>query len=101
MRAIPLGDAVRIIAQGDASGRRLTAIARPPASGKSTAAEALAAILNRVEPRSAAVVPMDGFHYDDRVLIARGLRAKEGRPPCAGARHAVQADQSRRRDSGF
>jgi pantothenate kinase len=27
------------------------------------------------------VVPMDGFHYDDAVLDARGLRARKGSPP--------------------
>jgi len=29
---------------------------------------------------SAAVVPMDGFHYDDIVLDQRGLRARKGAP---------------------
>lgn len=57
--------------------RIIVAIAGAPASGKST----LAAKLERVLPQgSAAVVPMDGFHFDDAVLIARGQRQRKGAP---------------------
>lgn len=57
--------------------RIIVAIAGAPASGKST----LAAKLERVLPEgSAAVVPMDGFHFDDAVLIARGQRQRKGAP---------------------
>jgi pantothenate kinase len=57
--------------------RFVVAIAGPPAAGKST----LAATLQQVLPEgSAVVVPMDGFHFDDRVLEARGLRARKGAP---------------------
>ena len=56
-------------------GRRLVAIAGAPGSGKSTLAEALSEKLP-----NAAVVPMDGFHYDDAVLEARGHRARKGAP---------------------
>jgi fructokinase len=55
------------------------AIAGPPGAGKSTLAEALVAHLNRAAP-VAALVPMDGFHLDNRVLDARGLRARKGAP---------------------
>src|SRR5690606_7972087 len=49
------------------------------ASGKSTLAERLAAeLIARGE--SAAIVPMDGFHYDDVVLRARGLSHRKGAP---------------------
>ena len=61
------------------SGRQLVAIAGPPASGKSTLAETLAAALTEAG-RSAVVVPMDGFHLDNRILDARGLRARKGAP---------------------
>ena len=55
--------------------RVLVAIAGPPGSGKSTLAAALADALP-----GAALVPMDGFHLDNRLLDARGLRARKGSP---------------------
>jgi pantothenate kinase len=55
--------------------RRLIAVAGPPASGKSTLAAELACALPR-----ACVVPMDGFHLDNRVLTARGLLSRKGAP---------------------
>lgn len=57
--------------------RFIVAIAGPPASGKSTRAEALAELFPE---GAAAVIPMDGFHYDDRVLDQLGLRARKGAP---------------------
>ena len=60
--------------------RHVTALAGPPGAGKSTAAEALAAALNAEAPGSAAVLPMDGYHYDDMVLNARGWRPRKGAP---------------------
>jgi pantothenate kinase len=57
--------------------RAIIAIAGPPGAGKSTIAEELAGLL---PSGSAANVPMDGFHYDDAVLEAKGLRARKGAP---------------------
>ena len=57
--------------------RFVVAIAGPPGSGKSTLAERLHEILP--EDKS-AVVPMDGFHFDDIVLSRRGLRSRKGAP---------------------
>ncbi|WP_371155076.1 AAA family ATPase [Jannaschia sp. 2305UL9-9] len=54
--------------------RVVVALAGPPASGKSTLAETLAA------RTGGAVLPMDGFHLDDRVLTPRGLRPRKGAP---------------------
>jgi pantothenate kinase len=65
-------------AQGPA--RRLVAIAGPPGAGKSTLAETLCAQLNQYEPAFARILAMDGFHFDDRVLEARRLRARKGAP---------------------
>lgn len=62
------------------AGRHLVALAGPPASGKSTLAEALADQLNQTHPKRAAIIPMDGFHYDDAVLEARGDRPRKGAP---------------------
>jgi len=60
--------------------RTLTALAGPPGAGKSTVAEALADRLNADEPGIAAVLPMDGYHFDDALLIERGLRPRKGAP---------------------
>lgn len=69
-------------------GRFIAALAGPPGSGKSTLAEAVVAALGP----TARVVPMDGFHYDDAILIARGQRARKGAPETfdvAGYRHLL------------
>lgn len=71
-----LADLIRQRAEDSGSGRFITALAGPPGAGKSTLAAALVAALGS----GARAVPMDGFHYDDGVLIARGLRARKGAP---------------------
>ncbi len=60
--------------------RCLIAVAGPPGAGKSTLADALVERLNRRDPAAASVIPMDGYHYDDRVLSERGMRARKGAP---------------------
>jgi pantothenate kinase len=60
--------------------RRILAIAGAPGSGKSTLAEALVGLLEARSPGSAALLPMDGFHYDDLHLVPAGLRARKGAP---------------------
>jgi pantothenate kinase len=57
----------------------MVAIAGPPGSGKSTLAELLQNAI-AAGGDTAAVVPMDGFHFDDIVLEARGQRARKGAP---------------------
>ena len=69
----------RIVNQGDER-RCIVAIAGPPGSGKSTFAEKLEAGLNARSPGSAAILPMDGYHFDDMVLVPRGLRPRKGAP---------------------
>lgn len=69
-----LADLIRQRANGQ--GRFLIALAGPPGAGKSTLAQALVTALGS----GARAVPMDGFHYDDAVLTARGLRARKGAP---------------------
>lgn len=61
-------------------GRVVAAIAGAPGSGKSTVAEKLVAALNRRQPDMAAVLPMDGFHFDDLHLVPAGLRPRKGAP---------------------
>lgn len=60
---------------GLAPGRRLVAVVGAPGSGKSTLAARLVAALP-----GAALVPMDGFHLDNRLLDRDGLRARKGAP---------------------
>lgn len=59
--------------------RFLIAIAGPPGAGKSTMAEGLAEAL-KARGESAEVLPMDGFHMDNAILIERGLLARKGIP---------------------
>jgi pantothenate kinase len=74
MTPAALADEIRRRATGQ--GRFITALAGPPGAGKSTLAEHLVAALGP----GARVVPMDGFHYDDMVLTARGHRDRKGAP---------------------
>jgi pantothenate kinase len=60
-------------------GRRvMIAIAGAPGSGKSTIAEQVVKQLNEDGSLSAALFPMDGYHYDDAVLEAMGRRPFKG-----------------------
>lgn len=59
--------------------RLIVALAGAPASGKSTLAAELMRRL-RLQKCAAEVVPMDGFHLDNAVLDARGLRGRKGAP---------------------
>lgn len=64
-----------------ASGQRvIAAIAGAPGSGKSTLADKLVGKLNARSPGQAAVLPMDGYHYDDLYLVPAGLRPRKGAP---------------------
>ena len=86
MTPAQLAATIRVKAQ--VQGRFLTALAGPPGAGKSTLAAELVAALGQ----GAKAVPMDGFHYDDAVLIARGARARKGAPDTfdvAGFRHLL------------
>jgi pantothenate kinase len=81
-----LAATIRAKAQGQ--GRFVIALAGPPGAGKSTLAAELVVALGQ----GAKAVPMDGFHYDDAVLIARGTRARKGAPDTfdvAGFRHLL------------
>ena len=56
--------------------RIMIAIAGPPGAGKSTLADAVVAALGPL----AVLMPMDGFHLDNRILEARGLVHRKGAP---------------------
>jgi pantothenate kinase len=72
----------RIQDQAARHGRSLIAIAGPPAAGKSTLAAAVVDALNasRTGPPTAALLPMDGFHYDNGLLSVWGLLERKGAP---------------------
>ena len=71
-----------------AEGRFIVALVGPPGAGKSTLAEAVVQELGQ----GARAVPMDGFHFDDAILVARGQRSRKGAPETfdvAGYRHLL------------
>ena len=69
-----------IIRRARGKERLIVALVGPPGAGKSTLADGLAEKLNAGTDASAMVVPMDGFHFDNAVLEARGLRSRKGAP---------------------
>ena len=63
--------------------RTIIGIAGPPASGKSTLAESVVQRLNEDNRSSfpaATLLPMDGYHLENRLLESRGLLARKGAP---------------------
>ena len=87
MTPVMLAEEIRRRA-ADIKGRFIAALAGPPGAGKSTLAEAVVEVLGA----DARVVPMDGFHFDDAILNARGQRARKGAPETfdvAGYRHLL------------
>lgn len=75
----PDGLARLLLTHGEGFARFIVGVAGPPSSGKSTlAAKVCEALVKAGE--TAAVVPMDGFHFDDAVLNARGHRPRKGAP---------------------
>jgi len=71
--------------EGPGTPRRLVALAGPPGAGKSTLSAELARLTG------ALVVPMDGFHLDNRILEARGLLPCKGAPESFDAAGVVAA----------
>jgi len=67
------------IARAGESQRFVIALAGPPGVGKSTLSGALVNEFNR-RGEGAAIVPMDGFHFDNAVLEARGHLSRKGAP---------------------
>jgi len=75
-----LDEIKNVITQGLRENKRcVVAIAGPPGSGKSTLAEHLNNSLNQ-DGHISCVMPMDGFHLNNNVLIERGLLPRKGAP---------------------
>ncbi len=92
-KQLDLASILQVVRQRGQSARSLTAIAGAPGAGKSTLAEAVVAKLNEEASDSAAVLPMDGYHFDDKILVPRGLRPRKGAPDTfdvAGFYHMLQ-----------
>lgn len=77
MDADALADHIAKLAGGQA--RFFVAIAGPPGAGKSTLAHMLCDILNQKSLR-VKVVPMDGFHLENSILVQHGLLERKGAP---------------------
>lgn len=71
----------RVNGQQTENPRILVAMAGPPGAGKSTSAGILIEKLNTISEYKAAILPMDGYHYDDTILNDRNLIARKGSPP--------------------
>lgn len=81
--------------------RLIIAIAGPPAAGKSTVSEKLNEALNAAREGLSAILPMDGFHYDDLWLVPAGLRARKGAPhtfDVGGFAHMLKRLRAREED---
>ena len=96
------GLAALVAERAQGGGRVIAALAGAPGSGKSTVAERLCDALNARAPGTAAVLPMDGYHYDDLHLVPAGLRPRKGAPETfdvGGLYHTLK--RLRARDEAF
>ena len=77
------------------AGKRLiVAVAGAPGSGKSTLSDALLAELNSSRADRAALMAMDGYHFDNDILRARNLMPRKGAPETFNA-EGMAADLDR------
>ncbi|GAA5171474.1 MULTISPECIES: nucleoside triphosphate hydrolase [Halomonadaceae] len=84
----------RLLAAADQQRQRfIVALAGPPAAGKSFLSGWLCRELNVRRPGCAAIVPMDGYHFDNAVLAPQGRLAIKGAPEtfdCDGLKHDLE-----------
>jgi len=73
-------DVITMLTELPRGRRHLVALAGPPGAGKSTLVDFLLAGVNSDQPGRAAILAMDGYHFDDRILSARGTLARKGAP---------------------
>ena len=104
MQTIDIPELAGLLGARPPGKRILVAIAGAPGSGKSTLAEQLVVRLNRAAPGRAAVLPMDGYHYDDMLLEQLGRRARKGAPDTFdvdGLRHMLTRLRDNPHDTVF
>jgi len=78
---LPSDVVAKLCEHAQSASRQLVAIAGPPGSGKSTLAENLCIDINkRLNSSPAVVLPMDGFHLDNKLLDAAQERSRKGAP---------------------
>ncbi len=97
-----LGDLARRLTDLGETRRAICAIAGAPGSGKSTLAERLVERLNQDTPGIAALLPMDGYHFDDLHLVPAGLRPRKGAPETfdvGGLRHILMRLRANEEDA--
>lgn len=98
-KQISLDELTAVLAARKSPTRTLIGIAGPPGAGKSTCAAVLEAGMNASGSCNAAILPMDGYHYDDAILQERGLLQRKGAAntfDVAGFRHML--DRLRRNE---
>jgi pantothenate kinase len=77
---ITQNDLASLLVEAAKSKRVLVAIAGPPGVGKSTFSRDLCERLNASQQDLCAMLPMDGFHFDDIYLKEQGWHARKGAP---------------------
>lgn len=80
--------------------RQLVALAGPPGAGKSHLADSIFSRLDEDLPGKTQILPMDGFHFDDMVLKARGDLERKGAPHTFDAGGLLSALRRIRADHG-
>lgn len=80
MQAVSFESFANEVLRRAGTSRLIVGIAGAPGSGKSTLVDRLKQVLNAQTPGLADILPMDGYHFDDTVLIARNHRARKGAP---------------------
>jgi pantothenate kinase len=93
MQPLSIDELTALLTTKIGAARHMVALAGPPGAGKSTLSAQIEDHLNAVHPGAAAVLSMDGYHFDDLVLVPRGLRPRKGAPETfdvAGFEHMLQ-----------
>lgn len=95
---------LKLIKSKQRAGKRIIiGIAGPPASGKSTLAEAVVEKLNkniRSPVPGAALLPMDGYHLDNSTLKIKGLSSRKGAPETFNAEEFCKAVETLMKTEG-